>query len=585
MSMANSHSEPSRDSAAPVLVVSAPSSLRALEKLGFDLGSQLMGQRAATTSDLSRHAAYRELADTIASDLQRDRHRDRSAGVGMRYAHRQFNAHWLKSEKTRFELIAIVNRLDRQVFAPEYCGELRLIYRLAYSVETPTGRIDSRLPMSINLVRFQGRDPSATCRETASAWIPDQPPSNDADWLTSEHGPLAAARIAAAPLKSVEVNLQSVRWPSTVRPNLGGHAEYILRVFHPRASPPYLVPAKLENTIDPDLLRNNGSLSKELVHWLKLPATLEALDAGTLLVPEKFLAERAVSVSPHGLARLSNRPYAMLLSPKDLEGPDYAAYATLASPASVIRRLDGLSCQGCHQSRSLAGFHLLGEDAADKQVDALSVPMSPHFHSEVLRRRDYVATLAAGGQPDESRPPAERDPGEAGLGAPCGLSDATYGKWTCAEGLHCQSLGDSDVGTCQPAEGPSVGGPCEFGPISRAAAHRDAARLSRTPCQGGRVCEANSVGFPSGMCAGSCDDLPPGAVCGGIAVLVEFNSCLASGRSFERCVLENTRPGALQACSFRSPCRDDYVCARVPNGGACMPPYFLFQLRVDGHPI
>ena len=41
-------------------------------------------------------------------------------------------------------------------------------------------------------------------------------------------------------------------------------------------------------------------------------------------------------------------------------------------------------------------------------------------------------------------------------------------------------------------------------------------------------------------------------------------------------------------------CRDDYVCAQVAqpsgplfasdSGGACMPPYFLFQMRVDGHP-
>lgn len=30
--------------------------------------------------------------------------------------------------------------------------------------------------------------------------------------------------------------------------------------------------------------------------------------------------------------------------------------------------------------------------------------------------------------------------------------------------------------------------------------------------------------------------------------------------------------------------RDDYICARTPDGnGACIPPYFLFQLRVDGH--
>jgi hypothetical protein len=136
-----------------------------------------------------------------------------------------------------------------------------------------------------------------------------------------------------------------------------------------------------------------------------------------------------------------------------------------------------------------------------------------------------------------------------------------------------------------PEAGPAVGDPCEQGVITGASAHGDGARLSRVACQGGRVCEANSVGFPGGMCAGDCEHLPPGSVCGGIALLVEFNACLALGRSFERCVLENTRPGALRSCSSREPCRDDYVCARSGQAGACMPPYFLFQLRVDGHAL
>jgi hypothetical protein len=525
------------------------------------------------------------LHETLSADLERDRGGDRTAGVGMRHAHRQFDARWLDSDQTRFELIAIVNRLDRRVFAPEHCGELRFVYRLAYTADTPTGRVDSRLPMTVNLVRFQARDQSGACRETANAWVPPGPLQSEVEWLRSERGPLAATRLAAAPLKSVEVNLQSVRWPSTVRPSLGGHAEYILRVFHERPEPPYLVPAKLENTIDPARLRNDAALSRELRNWLALPQTLAALDAGTLSVPEKFLAERAVSVSPHGLDRLANRPYAALLAPREFEDLDWTSYTTLRSPAALIRRLDGLSCPGCHQSRSLAGFHLLGEDAPDKAVDALAVPMSPHFHAEVWRRREYVAALAAGQLPTEARPPAELEAGARGLGARCGLGDPSYEAWTCAPGLTCARTSDAEVGTCVAGAGPSVGDPCEVGPITRNTPHLDTARLTRTACQGGRVCEANSVGFPGGMCAGSCAELPEGSVCGGIALLVEFNSCLASGRSFERCVKDNTRPGALRACSFHEPCRDDYVCARTPNGGACMPPYFLFQLRVDGHPI
>ena len=41
----------------------------------------------------------------------------------------------------------------------------------------------------------------------------------------------------------------------------------------------------------------------------------------------------------------------------------------------------------------------------------------------------------------------------------------------------------------------------------------------------------------------------------------------------------------LRACDAATPCRDDYLCVRLDAGrGACIPPYFVFQMRVDGHP-
>lgn len=562
-------------------MVSGREALGALEGGGLDFGSALLGTRARAASELAGHARYRVLSAAVAADLAADRRRDASAGIGMRYAHRQFDARWLGSEKVRFELIAIVNRLDRRVFAPEHCGEVRLVYRLAYAVPTSTGVVDSRLPMTVNVVFYQPNDGKG-CTEVARRWLGPKSASEDVGWLTAEASPLA--KLTTFPLKSVELNFQSVRWPSTVRPSLGGHAEYVLRVFHPTAEAPFLKPARLENTLDTGRLARDARLRATLAEWL-VQARPE-IDRGTVQVPEVYLAQRAVSVSPHGLERLANRPYTKTYSARDFAGASFAGFSTIGSADALLRRLDGLSCPGCHQSRSLAGFHLLGEDADDKSVDALRVTMSPHFHAEVRRRRAYVAALARGETPDELRPPSERAPHEDGVGAHCGLGDPAYASWTCGAGLHCAPTGDEGVGTCLPEDGPSVGDACEYGPISRGEAHRDGARLARAACQGGRVCEASAVGFPNGMCSGSCAELPEGAVCGGIALLTEFNGCLAAGRSFERCVLENTRPGALRACSLHEPCRDDYVCARGPGGaGACMPPYFLFQLRVDGHPL
>jgi hypothetical protein len=87
------------------------------------------------------------------------------------------------------------------------------------------------------------------------------------------------------------------------------------------------------------------------------------------------------------------------------------------------------------------------------------------------------------------------------------------------------------------------------------------------------------------MCTSTCATLGAGAVCGKIAVLRGFNDCLARKEPFARCLADNATPAALRACDAEHPCRDDYLCARGPDGGgACIPPYFLFQMRVDGHP-
>jgi hypothetical protein len=132
-----------------------------------------------------------------------------------------------------------------------------------------------------------------------------------------------------------------------------------------------------------------------------------------------------------------------------------------------------------------------------------------------------------------------------------------------------------------------LGDACETGSMrSSANAHRDYLALDKPSSCGSpaRHCERSAVGFPSGMCSSGCGNLPGEATCGAIALLTEFNACLARRVPFDTCVRENTRPGALRSCSAGKPCREDYVCARLPSGeGGCIPPYFLFQLRVDGH--
>ena len=140
-------------------------------------------------------------------------------------------------------------------------------------------------------------------------------------------------------------------------------------------------------------------------------------------------------------------------------------------------------------------------------------------------------------------------------------------------------------------------------------------------------------GFPAGMLRLSeCKNLPNEATCALVASS-GFNTCLGLAKNgyktLDECFVERTSYSGLRACDIANPCRDDYICLRPlgytlanadsrhstrrkavkehynladfgqkkpdqkwlgrNNGkgdhrGICIPPYFVFQFRVDGHP-
>jgi hypothetical protein len=155
-----------------------------------------------------------------------------------------------------------------------------------------------------------------------------------------------------------------------------------------------------------------------------------------------------------------------------------------------------------------------------------------------------------------------------------------------------------------------------------------------TPAERARIKrDALTGGFPGGMLRLSeCLGLPPEATCGLVASS-GFNDCLAEvtggTKSLGQCFEQRTSYAGLRACDVANPCRDDYICLRPAgytlanghqnyerrlaavagiydandfgqkepdqawlsrNGGAgdqrglCIPPYFVFQFRSDGHP-
>lgn len=573
------------------LIITAPSALRALEARGLDLGTVLGGAPGNTAVIHASSAAYRDLVDLLSRDADLLKARDPKAGVGFGHSHRAFDVGWLRSKQARFELVGVVNRIDRLHVRPGGCGERRLVYRLAYDVEQTA----SRLPMTVNVVLAQDRAlGEADCTGVARRWMALEGAQDLPAALLA--GPLAAPRTALR----VETNTQSVRYPSGIRPDLGGHAGYVMRVFAMQAG--RLGVSTLENTPTVTL---DGKRKAALRAYLR--ARLPEIESGALLLPEAFLAKRSVSASPRGLLRAANRPYHKVFgtAKRLFDGVDFAGLARIKTRDAALRRLESMSCKGCHQSGSLAGFHLLGEDDPQASWNALAVGLSPHLTGELRWRRDFQRAIAEGRAYPEPRPFAERT-GGAGLGAACGLGDPTYADWTCDAGLVCHDVLGDALGVCGPPAPVPPGGPTELSTLIpsktrapdrvRLRATLDCAAEGADPklIQGAR----SGDGFPGGMCHAPCTtygERKGDAVCGpvpfdGGKLFGGFTHCLARlKRSFAECIADSSKPTWLRACDAQRPCREDYLCTRVPNllpdQGACLPTYFLAQIRVDGHAI
>ncbi len=581
------------------IAITEPAALRDLEKRGFGFGHHFGTPDDVRADVLEATAGWSSISHGISVNLDALRSADPELNVGMQYNHRLFDKAWLRSSRSRFALVAVTNRLDRATgsgIAPvRNCGEVRFTHRLEY--DDPREGTASRMPMTVVVVIPQRpRDAEQDCVGVATRWQSLSGKVGAALSAAAASGPLASLPVAT----TFETNLQAVRWPSSVRKDMGGEAEYMLNVWQPARDGAFET-APLENTPDVDALRREPEKKKALVTWMK--SNVWAIDRGTAKLPTELAARTAYSYGPRGLSRLANRPYSTLLDARDLEGAPFENTQLLKSAAGMLRRLDEQSCQGCHQARAMAGFHVLGfEDEASKnaKLNRLAVGTSPHFNEEIAWRTRLLRAVAAGADPStppESRPFAERATQDGLVGQSCGLGrDPTFAAWTCRDGLVCTDMiGDHLVGTCQPAAGPGAGDACEKDAIASSAdphADRvnnlasgdDACRRWRPEAS----CSGAAGGFPGGACAAGCTKLgllKGDAICGP-APPAAFNECMAGHRSFEEC-MSPPRLSYRRACNVALPCRDDYACAFVPGApagtGACMPPYFIFQARLDGH--
>ena len=478
--------------------ITDPLALRELDGGRFGIGRMLVperaGDRALTNDEMFALPSMQVVRDAIEAEFGRyvDRHRatlpNETIGVGDSFAFQLFDRSLLTSAQTQFVLAGIVNRMDRAFVDPASCGEIRLIYRLVRA-DTPArdGNVaSSRLPMTFNVVlnaRSEGGRMDVTCADIARRWLAAGELSLTgaelAKKLLAKDGPLAL--IDGASVARVETNLQIAHAPKSAVRDF--RTDYLMKVFDFDASTRRFVEASLENQIDRDRILADENLKRDFRTWLLTPGHIGELDRGTVLIPERFLARRAIAPTPAGFDPSELQPEFGLV-----EGEGDAAIfgrgdvvdaleratesgiklQNIQSPAGFARRLNDITCSGCHQTRGVGGFHFPGVDwMAERPSNQTVVPASPHFFGDQVRRRDILDAFARGTTPDfsrgfSSRPQLRGSTELAGTGysdgwgahcyqpgADAADNDRSFRNWTCAKGLTCQIAGKrSGMGMC-----------------------------------------------------------------------------------------------------------------------------------------
>jgi hypothetical protein len=488
--------------------ITDPLALRELDRAGFGLRPFIPATRAVNppipndelfalpSMALLREAIDREFDQYIA------KHRaslpNETIGIGDSFDFQLFDRTLLYGPSTRFVLAGIVNRMDRAYVAPEACGEIRLIYRLTRLDAAPVGEnaTSPRLPMTLNVVlRAKGakasspRGMAVTCKEIAHRWLAtaDWPQTGAelANKLMSAGGPLEF--VDPADVDRIETNLQIAHAPKSAVRDF--RTDYLLKVFHHDAQAHVFEEAPLENQIDRDRLLADDSLKRDFKAWLLDVRHFNEFDRGTILIPDQFLAKGAIATTPvgfdpselqpeFGLVQAGHAATTAVFSEGDVvaalkkAADDGVTPRNIRSVAGFERRLNDVTCSGCHQTRGIGGFHFPGVDwMAAKPSNSTVVPASPHFFGDQVRRRDILGSLNGGSSPDYSRGFSERPQLRArpeltgellgteyydGWGAHCyqpaaksADNDPSLGSWTCAKGLACQATGKtSRIGMC-----------------------------------------------------------------------------------------------------------------------------------------
>ena len=486
------------------VAITDPLALQDLDRRRFGLVRMLLPARPVdaplTSSGLFALPSMAPVREALDGEFERytQRHKadlpNETIGVGTSFDFQLFDRALLYSPDTRFVLAGIVNRMDRAYLSEAHCGEIRLIYRLTRTDVPAAGdhAVSPRLPMTLNMVlrardghAINGKGAALGCAEIARRWLAagDWPLTGAAlaERLTSADGPLGL--IGPENIDRIETNLQIAVAPkSQVREF---RTDYLLKVFDYDAQKSTFEEATLENQIDRERILADRNLGREFRAWLLDPKHFSELDRGTVLIPKQYLAVRAIAPTPTGFSSSDLQPaFGLVQGESASADPVFTRSDVVAalekaaqrgiglqnirSVAGFERRLNDVTCAGCHQTRGIGGFHFPGVDwMTANPSNSKVVPASPHFFGDQIRRRNILTSMRDGERPDYSRGfssrPQLRGSGDLsgtdygdGWGAPCysqranaADNDRSFKSWTCAKGLACQVMNDaSRMGMC-----------------------------------------------------------------------------------------------------------------------------------------
>jgi hypothetical protein len=539
---------------------------------------------------------------------------------------RHFDERWLRSPLAFFKLIAVVNRMDRADITKDSCGEVRFIYRLAYRSKTSA----STLPFFINVVE---QYPSqASCAEFAKAW---------------QAGDVHKA-LAGLSFRQLETNFQSLRFTSGYMHDFGGQAMYMQRIFGKDGQPIGLentpdVDALLKNKELREEFAAYLARPENLKAIDEGTINIDAKFLTKLSISWSTLGRARTANRPFAQVFYA---YPQLLADVDLKKLGYVK--TIGGLIERLDNLSCMGCHqaggtaGFHmlgqadaefshpfnrQQLALSPHAMAEESRRQAWVNAVAAGREPvHF-------RPHSTSPAADWS--KSIPVFEK----LNVGQLCLTGDDFANHAACSGAAECRKTVDGPhvlLGECV-GKARTAGSVCWQGDLKEDRkgifAFTDKWKLKSAVFEnnGAYSCVLPQSGAPLGRMSRRCTlaeenfqvDFSkgiPNELCanqGGQG----FDMCAASGDS-GACLETKVARSMLDTCSPARACREDYICQQFPdyqkikkadyvrrkdgqlinastpdqiNGkaiararelgvGFCVPTYFLFNMRLDGHP-